>query len=100
MAKKFCSDMYSGIQFLPDHRSYPRRLFTETQWNSVAESPLQRSVRKYYIPKIPPIPVLNKLWRGAPLKFDPYGLIKEENARELSYSFGNGHLQELQTVSF
>jgi len=49
---KFCSDMYSGIQFLPDHRSYPRGLFTETQWNSAAESPLQRSVRKYYMPKI------------------------------------------------
>ena len=78
---KFCSDMYSGIQFLPDHRSYPRGLFTETQWNSVAKSPLQRSVRKYYIPKNPPIPVLNKLWRGAPLKFDPYGLIRVSNPR-------------------
>ena len=38
-------------------------------------------MRKYYIPMTPPIPVLNKLWRGAPLEFDPYGLLQVDNPR-------------------
>ena len=35
----------------------------------------------YYTLTSPPIPVYDKLCSGAPVKFDPYGLVKEKNPR-------------------